>query len=259
MKVLGVLVRLHWGFSVRYPHASAFQQSFPAPPPSTLVGSLAAACTRGVEAEVVEGVAVSGAFRVAEKVNWAAAGWLDHYVEAASLMRYFTGPYQSRKTLLEKGRGLRVGDLFAPVGVGYVFSVAGRLLLTFWGDGVESFKDCAWHIHRVGSRESVVAVEEVEVADVKAEKEGRSYVYVPRPGASVRGLYRSLYLHMRRGNGGYSWFCTYALAPVARCVEEVVEAALPAPGMYLEVWAEDLYVGEVLGFDVAARRSYFYA
>ncbi|MEM0370797.1 MAG: type I-A CRISPR-associated protein Cas5a [Pyrobaculum sp.] len=254
MKVLALLVRLHWGFSVTLPYVSGSRPSYPLPPPSTLVGALAAACGRGAEVVEEGGVPVSSAYSVAKRVRWASAGFLDYYTTSSQLIRYFTGPYQSRKTLTQDiPASLNVAELFSPISLGYVFSPGGRLLVTFWGEGVEQYKDCAWWVYRVGSKESIVAVEDVEVAEAKAADAATSLVYFPtRAGAS--GGYGFNIQLWRRG-GRPSWLCTYMHHFAEGCESVEEELRYAPPGGVVEV-SKSAYVAEVFEhYVVAAPRG----
>lgn len=228
---MAVLLRLHWGFSVRTPYGSAMQASYPLPPPPTLVGALAAACrdsTGGREVVQVQGYRVSAAYVVARDVRWASAGWLDRRAQATALIRYFTGPYQSRKTLEEVAERLNPAELFAPVNMGVVVAPGARLLVTYWGESVDRYADCAWNIHRLGSKESIVSVEDVQWVQASEVPGGlASSVYLPAVGGAPSGA-SSFTVHVAVRGGRPSWLCTYAHDAVADCEETAAAFVAPA-------------------------------
>lgn len=257
MKILAVTLQVHWGFSIRTPYGSRLQSSYQLPPPTTLVGALARACGGAGEVDQVGGYYVSYAYRFARDygIKWASAGWLTHYTSYTSLIRYFSGPYQSEKTLADIALTRSVAELFAPVNLGYVVSPGGKIIAVYAGEGVEKLKNCAWYVDRLGSKESIVSVEDVSVGELRPCG-GRAWtsVYVPKDGINAIGAYREAAIHIWRRNGRPSWLCSYMLNYVDGCEQHEEVFIMPMPTEEVEISpGADWLCGEVAAGGVRYR------
>ena len=193
MKALVVKARLYWGYAVAAPGQSGARQALIAVPPSALVGALAYPCAYGVEHGAVK--------KVSEEVEWAAMGILD--IDSVDMLlrsvlpsveRLLNVPYMQRNN--RKRREL----WFSVHPVGKVYLPSASVIVAYFGEGVERFEKCAWGITRIGSKESLVAVEDVAVYDVEQV--------------------------------GYAEFTTplYVRRDVAKCPPDALEVRLPLYG-----------------------------
>jgi len=170
MKALVVKARLYWGYAVRAPGLSGARQALIAVPPSALVGALAYPCAYGVEHGAVK--------KVSEEVEWAAMGVLDvesvtELLRAAvvDLERSLNVPY------MQSGNRKKRELWFSVQPMGKVYLPSATILVAYFGMEVDKFEKCAWGITRIGSKESLVAVEDVAVYDV--EQVGRAKFTTP--------------------------------------------------------------------------------
>lgn len=189
MQALVVKARLYWGYSARVPGQSGAKMPLPVLSPSMLVGALANFCAYGVEYGAVEGVA--------RDVAWAAMGVLGLDSEAvlqsavvADVEKSLNVPYMENKNN-RRNRAL----WFSVQPIGKVYLPSFTILAAYFGD-VAKYERCAWGIARMGSKESLVAVEDVAVYDVEPVGSARltTPLYVRRdaaecpPGALVAKL-----------------------------------------------------------------------
>jgi len=195
MKALVVKARLYWGYAVAAPGQSGARQALIAVPPSALVGALAYPCAYGVEYGAVK--------KVAKEVEWAAMGILDakNVVEllraaVADLERSLNVPY------MQSGNREKRNLWFSVQPMGKVYLPSATILVVYFGS-VSKYEKCAWGITRIGSKESLVAVEDVAVYDVERV--------------------------------GYAEFTTplYVRKDVAKCPPEALEVRLPLYGWEL--------------------------
>jgi len=170
MKALVVKARLFWGYSARVPGQSGAKMALHVLSPSMLVGALANFCAYGVEYGAVE--------RVARDVEWAAMGVLDldsekvlEIVAVADIEKALNVPYMENKRNREN-RAL----WFSVQPIGKVYLPSLRIAVAYFGD-VAKYERCAWGIARMGSKESLVAVEDVAIYDV--EPVGRANFTTP--------------------------------------------------------------------------------
>lgn len=210
MLALTVKARYHWGFWVRAPGTSKFQATLPVPPPTTIIGAIAyPLAKRG--ALSLQGVRREGEVVLDPKLGlMSPAGLLEKYVYATAsldtdqslgymwddLNKFVTILFQetTKSTDEEKAVGgrrylmkYRTGALPA----GKVYYPSGRISMVMLVDeGVreiisgrleDELRMAAWQITRVGSKESIVSVEEVQLSEAKpiGERRVRTRYYFP--------------------------------------------------------------------------------
>ncbi|EWG06386.1 MAG: CRISPR-associated protein Cas5 family [Candidatus Aramenus sulfurataquae] len=190
-----VLLKLHWGFSVSVPSASKAKASFLLPPPTTLKGALSFANYRGVDslkggspAKEFEGV-----FAFARFSDNALASYTEDVVRNVVLL------FQRRK-----GKE----HWYNIVPTGKVISPSGELLVVYVTDKIskDDLERMAWSIIRIGSKESLVSVESVEVGDAKEVKGVRvkTKYYFPAT-VKVPPDYSPLLIYANFWEGGYDF------------------------------------------------------
>jgi CRISPR-associated protein Cas5a/b/c len=178
MEAVVVRGQFHWGFAIREPLQSALQSPLFLPPPGTLIGALARAV------EKVESRHYGG---LEDKIKWAAFGF-DEKIPGLSLTslaivdinRHLKAPYSRTE------RRSSPEYKFAAVPTGKVYAPAFKAILLYLGEGISRLGQAAWGISRLGSKESLFAVSEVQVcraAEVGYGEFGTS-LYVPRDRAS---------------------------------------------------------------------------
>lgn len=174
MEVLVVRGRFHWGFAVRAPGQSAVQTPFLFPPPGTLIGALARAAG-SADADHYGGLE--------REVRWAAFGYEEEIpgLPVASLVsvditRHLVAPYVRKEYRKEEQYK------FAAVPTGKVYAPAFRAVLFYFGERMSRLRDVAWGIFRIGNKESLFEVREVEICRVSkaAGSEVETLVYVPK-------------------------------------------------------------------------------
>jgi CRISPR-associated protein Cas5a/b/c len=159
-----VFLRLHWGFSVSVPFASKAKPSFYLPPPTTLVGALAYGKFRGVDNRAEKGKMVSPAFGL--KVRAAASyerDFLGGYIEdiVKNVIMYFQ----------RKERRLEERYRYGIVPTGKVYSPNGVIKVVYVADMDRGeLEKLSWSITRLGCKECLVSVEDVEIGDAKKVK-----------------------------------------------------------------------------------------
>ncbi len=172
MKAVRVLLRLHWGFSVKYPTLSATQPSFRAPPPLTLIGALSypLSLLEGKPEVVLRGgLLYSSAVELLDAIPWVAfrfdgldPRWL---VETRDLTRVLIAPYVRSAHVYPYSPNLwgvqMHGKIYAPAAtLDVVYLVR---------DGVEQrVARAAWGLVRLGVKEAIVSVHNVTLHDVEA-------------------------------------------------------------------------------------------
>jgi CRISPR-associated protein Cas5a/b/c len=177
------LLELHWGYSVKRPLFSASQPALLVPPPTALLGALAraAAYFHGWPEAIQDGLALySSARLLLERVRWAAAALVDERfigplgpVETRDLTRALIAPYL-RTDHAYPGSPM----LFGVQPHGKVYAPSMRVAVLFLATD-EKVRDYARCILSIGSKESVVSVDGVEVSEVRvaeaSEVETRYY------------------------------------------------------------------------------------
>ncbi len=181
MYVYYVRARYHWGFSVRTYPSAGFQESYTAPPPSTVLGAIAYAYTasKGLRLEYAskEDYLMSTYETVCDhlRITYVTIALLTDVVKFSSPIRYFRGHYESDKTnTIDMPRTLMLSQLFGPVKLGFVSCPGGNVSVVIISENrIEP--SVLWSITRIGSKESTVSVVEVRecaVFDLLSKGEG---------------------------------------------------------------------------------------
>lgn len=225
---LTVKARYHWGFWVRMPTMSKFQATLPIPPPTTIIGALAYPLIRnGVLS--VDGVRLEGELLFDPEAGvMSPAGLLEKYVHAAArfdpiavrggmalgyvwddINKYVTLLFQEFTRLTEEekhvgGRrylmryrtgALPTGKVYYPSGISIVILVDEAMRSIVDGDLEKELVKAAWQMVRVGSKESIVSVEDVTVSKARPLGNRRvktSYYFPVRAGAVEEGDFYSV-------------------------------------------------------------------
>lgn len=159
--LLLVEIVFSWGFMVHSPHASGSKHALPYPPPSTLIGALAnpyARSKRNAEILLINDKFYNPAFQlIPDIVSYSALGYIDGYaVIHEDPNRSVIYPYMRPENREEEK------NWFAVYSVGKTF-VQGRAVIAYIVDKnhVDELSRIAWGIHRIGSKEGIVAVKDV--------------------------------------------------------------------------------------------------
>jgi len=194
MHAIIVIGILHWGFSVKYPLESAAQRAVAYPMPSTLVGALAATFAE-VETKWDGSVAYSKAVELLDSIVFATARYLVNnplpispdVIAVVDVNRNIVAPYLRRQHRRDRRMWFSaqgMGKVFAPLPLEIVYLTADPNLGKY-----------AWGIYRIGSKEGLFSVYDVEV--VKAEEFSgevfdTDFVVPAQTVEPVRGDYLSL-------------------------------------------------------------------
>ncbi|BAB64981.1 putative CRISPR-associated protein Cas5 [Sulfurisphaera tokodaii str. 7] len=159
----------HWGFSIRVPKASAGGKSFPYVPISTILGALSKSYCENYA--VKNGTSCTKEFidKYKGSLFWVAYGADEsRLLPYSDIMREQRVSYKQKKyRSAEKLRDwFGVSAFGKTYGESVKFSIA--VLLK---DKVEDFVKYSWQIISLGSKESLVTIEHVEVVDVEESEE----------------------------------------------------------------------------------------
>jgi len=200
-------VRLHWGFSVRQPGATAAQLAYPLPPPTTVVGAFMNPLAR------LLGIGEPPARRLRGKVSGLPmeCGLLSARAAAAGLepgsgpgvvvfeepAHIIAAPFKGGnafKQAVKRPPPLAMQELIPVQAVGSASAPDARLVLAAVLDmdalsrclgrrvGMDLLEEAAWSIYRVGSREGLATVEEAWAASAGTREGGAvfsSMLYQP--------------------------------------------------------------------------------
>jgi CRISPR-associated protein Cas5a/b/c len=158
-----VFLKLHWGFSVSVPSVSKSRPSVYLPPPTTLIGALSYGKYRGYDTVLVNRRPGSPAYN------------LLNVKAAASFSKDFRGTYIEdivRNVILYFQRSGRKTDPKYRYGVipsGKVYSPNGKLNVVYVTDSIDrsELERLSWSITRIGCKECLVSVEDVEIGEAK--------------------------------------------------------------------------------------------
>ncbi|MBS7287543.1 MAG: type I-A CRISPR-associated protein Cas5 [Candidatus Freyarchaeota archaeon] len=221
MLALTVRARYHWGFWVRTPGTSKFQGALPIPPPTTILGALTyplakmgVLSLRGVrqEGDVVfdskkgimspAGILEDHVYAVArfDPVNSFGYVWDDLSKCVTLLFQETTKSTDEEKAVggrryIMKYRtgALPVGKVYYPSGrISMVLLVKESAREIVAGSLEDELRKAAWQMTRVGSKESIVSVEEVLVSKANPldDRVVRTRYYFPaRLGSVEEGDY----------------------------------------------------------------------
>ncbi|AHC52233.1 CRISPR-associated protein Cas5 [Sulfolobus acidocaldarius SUSAZ] len=179
----GILIvgKHHWGYSVRYPSASAGGESFPMPPVSTLIGALSRGYCNHAVNERNESCTKEFVDQLAKKdLFWITYGTEEPLmIRYSDLMREERVPYRQEKNRkleeMQNWFGVSAfGKIYAPM---TTFNV----LLLLRGKE-ELWRKLAWQVTSLGSKESLVSVLKViegEVEEMSAPDEINTNFYFP--------------------------------------------------------------------------------
>ena len=257
MKAVVTLLRFHWGYSIRTGWGSAIQRSYLGIPPTTLLGAILSAygyLNASASREMDYDSKLIGALKHVSELGilWATSAILDMPVRSGIKIAFFTGPYQSWRT---RARDIpqsvhrflsSVRQLFNLISVDYASYYDGRALALYVvrDEYVDKVADLACSITRIGSKESIVWVEDVVIANLKPLESGvaRTLFALPKQFASrLSGLYVVESLPFPINVSEFStWFsldpstdryaiireCVVPLYPIGVRVEEVSSDAI---------------------------------
>ena len=167
-----VFLRLHWGFSISYPQASKAKPSYYLPPPTTLIGALSYGKFRGIDNKTYNNRTGSPALEL--RVRAAAAydkSFVGGYVEdiIRNVIMYFQrksseGEEKKSRRMLEKLR-------YGVVPTGKVYAPNQIIKVVYVADMDKSeLERLSWSIVRLGCKECLVSVEDVEIGEAKRVK-----------------------------------------------------------------------------------------
>lgn len=202
-------------FSVAYPRQTSAPASLPVPPPTTLVGALSAshaALAKSPEVVVTEGSLASRSVELLRWVRYAALA-LDEgrAVPFQDLMRYLMLPYQHRTGPRYWFGASAFGRVSAPLGFSVVYIVD--------EERADYVSKLAWGLVRLGSKESLVEVDDVRVLEVveSGRRGAATAYYTPARLASCREGCAEVYMwplspdaYTRKGAGLEKWLVPYS-------------------------------------------------
>lgn len=224
---LRIEVTFHWGFWVRAPFTSRYQESLTIPPPTTLIGALAEPLIqlgflKGVRGETIKtDLGVSSAASLLDSIIPTASFCFDGTQNGFAyedINRYITLHYQQkakdpsgiRRYLPQYRTGaLRVGKVSMPSGRGIACYIidADAAHGIFSDDPERSLLQAAYNITRLGSKESIVSVESAEIipnpTTLKPPLEIKTRYYFPYRLAEVTSEPSDFYIE-RFWRGGWS-------------------------------------------------------
>jgi len=173
MKAIVVKARLHWGFSVKKPVQSAAQEPLLYPPPSTLIGALARgyASLKGLgERLQVKGSLYSPTVRVLDKVYYATIAIHDAAILHQDMNRNITGVYM--RPIHRKDPK----NWFGVQAMGKTLSINGKCtILYILREPDRDLALSAWSLLCLGSKESLVSVNDVDYVDTEVLGEEGPY------------------------------------------------------------------------------------
>lgn len=194
-KLLLVEVFFSWGFMVRPPFLSGGGTPLPYPPPTTLIGALAAPYLRLKDPREViylGGKAHSPAIKIINHVSYAVLGYYNNRVTTiVDMNKYYSYAYlrSSYKAKMEYwSSAIGVGKTYSPINAVIVYVVDDH-------NHIEFYKS-AWGINRIGSKEGLVSVKNVKVIEPRiVDVDGVVSTIYPVPATIVepRENYREVY------------------------------------------------------------------
>ena len=181
LEALVVRVRFLWGFSIRRPSVSKAQPSYSTIPPTTLIGALSApiAVSKKYGEVVARGKSIYSASTIAMDFVAAASLTFEERRGRApvgiyweDLNRYAIHQFQRRERRAKRESmfgAIGVGKIYAPDAIAKIVYIldtakARSVLGDTWRSDLIRY---AYQITRIGSKESLVAVEDARLARVK--------------------------------------------------------------------------------------------
>jgi len=229
--MLGIRVEgsFHWGFWVRIPNTSKVQPSLQIPPPTTLIGALAYPLFRRVDKGEVEAIkkdqkeGVASFVKLLDDTIITCSIYLvgkAYYIEDSS--KYITLSFQ-RKSVDKRNREevklggrrylpryrsgtIKTGKVIYPDGmavIAYLLNLE-KLTRLFGKDIREEIENAAWQITRVGSKESIFSVNNVETKEMPPLKgDFVTKFYFPATAAEVSEVSKEDFYYETFWRGGW--------------------------------------------------------
>lgn len=178
MMLLHIRTRFHWGYSVKCPFSSKGQPAFALPPPNTLKGALLKGLMNNLE--TIYTLIKKG------KLNLTSSASLMKFIRAAScrfeyerdevasewmdINRYIVLHFQRRErraSVKYRFDAISSGKVLAPCRTFHVlYLIDEDNIRSVLGDSwKQSLIRSAWSITRIGSKESIVSIEDVKLND----------------------------------------------------------------------------------------------
>lgn len=201
--LLHVRARYHWGYSVKHPFSSKGQPAFALPPPNTLKGALSKGFMDNLE--TIYAPLKKGKFNLtssASLMNFIKAASCklgDEHDEIASewmdINRYIVLHFQKpvRRALREYRFGtISSGKVLAQhITLHVLYLIDEDKARSILGDSwKQSLLRSAWSITRIGSKESVVSIEDVKLNDswcVSQDTVKTSYYFPSEAKETIKG------------------------------------------------------------------------
>lgn len=173
VKVLRVVLELHWGYSVKHPLFSAAQPSFRFLPPTSLIGSLAfaVASREGWVEVLVDGSDLySYTAKLMDDIPWVAYRFLNidpvYVIETRDLVRTLVAMYVRKNHVYPGSPYLWAVQAHGKI---YVPSILIEVLYVIRDGTADKLFKYAWGITRVGTKESLASVKSVELLSAEIE------------------------------------------------------------------------------------------
>ena len=156
-----VFLKFHWGFSVVKPTAAKAKSAFYLPPPTTLIGALSYYKFRGIDTDNVGKLGGSPAYRL--KGVKATAKLLSYGTYIEDVVRNIVSYFQRPERRLDPNYKFNV------VPTGKVYSPGGIMVVVYVTDSLsaKALEKMSWGIIRIGCKECLVSVEDVEIGEAK--------------------------------------------------------------------------------------------
>ncbi len=195
VKAVKASIVFHWGYSIKHPMYSASQPALKFPPPTALIGALSYPYIRtsGSEVNSVGNQLYSSSVAILDRILWTCYKVVNIHpgilVESRDIVRVSIAPYIRSEHVYPGSKFLWAiqvhGKICAPtLKLDTVFIVR--------SESAKDLSHFAWGIVRVGSRESIVSVESVDIFDVETEKSNvvsTSFCFPKRLAQSISGGY----------------------------------------------------------------------
>lgn len=160
-----VTLKLHWGFAVSHPIKAKAKPSYLLPPPTTLIGALSYGDFRGLESDLLGNYMGSPAYKLQAKIRGAFAsfskGFSGAYIE--DIIRNVAYYYERYKDRSHWYNVISTGKVYAP---------GQEINVVYLTDSLseDELKRLSWSIIRLGCKECLVSVKDVEVGEAKEAK-----------------------------------------------------------------------------------------
>jgi len=169
VKIVKVLLELHWGYSIKHPIYSASQPSFRFPPPTTLIGALAyTIASRENRSEILidKNNLYSYTAKILIDVPWATYRFLNIdpslLTETRDLVRVSIAPYVRRDNIYPGSPYIWAVQTHGKM---YIPLLLIEAIYVVKDSAVNNILRYAWGITRIGTKESIASVKSVEILD----------------------------------------------------------------------------------------------